>query len=66
MVKFAQQRAVRIEGLVTHGVGIGDDGVDDDRLTVLVVPGGVAAEDHRQAVRWQAGAAERPDVMVVE
>lgn len=46
--------------------GLADDGVQDDLVAVLVGPGGVAAEDHRQLVLGEADAAQGPEVVVVE
>jgi hypothetical protein len=40
--------------------------VDDDLVAVLVEPGGVAPEDHRQRLLLQPHPAQRPEVVVVE
>jgi len=40
--------------------------VHDDLVAVLVEPGGVTAQDHRQPVGGQSHAAQRPHVMVVQ
>src|SRR3712207_8426815 len=39
---------------------------DDDLVAVLVVPGGVPSEDHRQLLLAKADAAQGPQVVVVE
>jgi hypothetical protein len=66
LVPLAEQRPLRVEGLVAGPGGIVDDGVDDDLVAVLVVARGVAAEDHRQRLLAQAHTAQRPQVVVVE
>ena len=66
LVELAQQRAPRIERLIADGVGIGDHGMHNHRLSVFVISRGIAAEDHRQPFRRQSGSAERPDVVMVE
>ena len=45
---------------------VADDGVHDDLVAVLVDPGGVAAEDHRQRLLAQPDPAQRPQVVVVQ
>ncbi len=45
---------------------VGDHRVDDDLVAVLVEPGRVAPEDHRQGLLAQAHAAQRPEVVVVQ
>ena len=64
---LGQQRLRRVQRLVAAGrERVADDRVHDDLAAVLVQPGRVAAEDHRQPVGRQADAAKRPDVMVIE
>ena len=66
LVALGQQRALRVERLVGAPVGVADHRVDDDLVAVLVEPGGVAAEDHRQPVLGEPDAAQRPQVVVVQ
>jgi hypothetical protein len=45
---------------------LADHRVHDDLVAVLVHPGGVAAQDHRQPLLRQPDPAQRPQVVVVE
>ena len=67
VVPFGEQRATRIEGLVAAPrIGVADDRVHHDLVTVRVDPRRVAAEHDRQPVRRDTYPAQRPDVVVVE
>ena len=57
-VALGQQRAPGVERLVAVPVGVGDDGVDEHLVSVLVESGGVAAQDHRQPVLGETDTAE--------
>ena len=66
LVPLGEQRALGIERLVTAPVGAADDCVHDDLVAVLVEPGRVAAENHRQSLVLEPHPAQRPQVVVVE
>ncbi len=66
LVHLGQQRAPRVQRLVTGPPGRGDDGVDDDLVAVIIDARAVAAQGHRQPIRRQANAFQAPQVVVVE
>ena len=52
LVQFRQQRALRVERLVTHPVGAGYHRMHDHRSSIDGA-GGVGAQNHRHAAWWQ-------------
>ena len=66
LVLLGEQGALRVERLVADPAGAADHRVDDDLGAVLQHAGAVAAEDHRELVRLDADAAQRPQVVHVQ
>ena len=65
-VALRQDRAPRVQRLVAAPSRVRDHRVDDDLVAVLVEPGGVAAEDHRQRILAKPDAPQRPQVVVIQ
>jgi len=66
LMALGEERALRVKGLVAPPGIVGDDGMDDDLVAFLVDAGGIAAEDHREAISAQPDAAQRPEVVMVQ
>ena len=66
LVLLGEQRALRVEGLVTGDAGVADHRMQHDLGAVGEPAGAVAAQDHRELVGLDADTAQRPQVVHVQ
>lgn len=64
---FREETASWIERLIAiAGIGIGDHGMHDHLVAILIDASGIAAEDHGESISAEPNPLQAPEIVVVE